>query len=611
MTATKPSSSLSPITPMASQKAVLVLASSGGGTATLGHTDPSALLHTIHAELKSINAFIKHALYVALCDGSGLDLADASRTQVVLWEAKFGDDSGTFANTTSPSQSASSSQHASDIQQLTTQAALCDTLENVNAYISNQRYDEQLAEQIQQGDIHAILCISCSPSLFPLTLSVAARTSIPVTGSGGTSLSQAASLYQVRLVGSAGGSVATTSATRAISYTSSLAQDWKRPYSYQQHMATRRGKLSETTAPTTTSVLSSCLGVAWAICLMKNLVIPWLKRGVWLSFHYDISSNLQPLCYMLERWCLPVTCSIIMATSSSSTAVVNNNNPPPTIIMAAVLAIASSEQSLLGGLLAGKLVALLSERIMFHCITHNVPATMTNLLTSGGLGAVIALFLMPVMPLFRATTTFMRQYILWSVQQADHRLNMVSAFGWGLLSCHGSRVGWYHAVHLPLIMVEMEQGHASFLGAIDELTLVLVCAGVCLGKLMVRAFQPEQISDADGALCWRGIRINLLYGDFVEACYPFAEASGLINVACYMASGLSCASLFMPLPFDSYGHLHVTTSMAYLPWPAAVALSGHGWLRFLLASAIALVIPMGATITFHSLQSLRAGPKDD
>jgi hypothetical protein len=66
---------------------------------------------------------------------------------------------------------------------------------------------------------------------FVKTLMAAAQTGIPVTGSGGTSLARAASLYGiVRLCGNAGDSVANTSVTRAVSYTHALSQAWQRDY---------------------------------------------------------------------------------------------------------------------------------------------------------------------------------------------------------------------------------------------------------------------------------------------------------------------------------------------------------------------------------------------
>ena len=63
----------------------------------------------------------------------------------------------------------------------------------------------------------------------------------------------------------------------------------------------------------------------------------------------------------------------------------------------------------------------------------------------------------------------------------------------------------------------------------------------------------------------RGLRINLLFGDFIEVAYPFMEKSLLVNLAGYVASGLSVELLT--------GHSEDVLSSAYLPLPAAILLA--------------------------------------
>jgi hypothetical protein len=77
----------------------------------------------------------------------------------------------------------------------------------------------------------------------------------------------------------------------------------------------------------------------------------------------------------------------------------------------------------------------------------------------------------------------------------------------------------------------MELGDASMLGALDLLSLVLVCAGVCLGVILTG-------SEEERSLAKRGITINLLCGDFIEACYPHMERYRLVNLSGYAASSL-------------------------------------------------------------------------
>ena len=47
----------------------------------------------------------------------------------------------------------------------------------------------------------------------------------------------------------------------------------------------------------------------------------------------------------------------------------------------------------------------------------------------------------------------------------------------GCLMCYGSKVGWYHRVFLPVIVLELAGGGGSIWGAIDLCALCMVAAG--------------------------------------------------------------------------------------------------------------------------------------
>ena len=115
------------------------------------------------------------------------------------------------------------------------------------------------------------------------------------------------------------------------------------------------------------------------------------------------------------------------------------------------------------------------------------------------------------------------------------------------------------------------------LGALDLLTLALVCAGVCLGLILTG-------SKEERSLAKRGIAINLLCGDFIEACYPHMEGYYLVNISGYVASSLSAAIL-----------TGSCRSSAYLPFPIAIWLADDRK-TLLIASAIAFFIPFIATV---------------
>jgi hypothetical protein len=149
----------------------------------------------------------------------------------------------------------------------------------------------------------------------------------------------------------------------------------------------------------------------------------------------------------------------------------------------------------------------------------------------------------------------------------------------------------------------MECGDASFVGALDELTLVLVCAGICFGNLLGAKLLPkkEAVGKTDLALCHKAVRYNLLFGDFVEACYPFMDRHSLINIGGYLGSGL--ASVVLVWEKDNGPSVKaqpdIPLSSAYLPWPVSIWVAGNGWRRMLLASVVAFGIPCVFTLTHH------------
>jgi hypothetical protein len=246
--------------------------------------------------------------------------------------------------------------------------------------------------------------------------------------------------------------------------------------------------------------------------------------------------------------------------------------------MASCIAAMACGKSILGGLLAGWLVSSILGRVLYRCIVWNVPATMTNLVAAGGVGATIAIVVSPLVPFLREVT----EWIRWGVHASmDGSLPGVG-FLIGCLFCYGSKVGYYHALCLPVILVEMEHCDASIWGAIDECTLVLVSAGICAANLLTLPYSTT----ADKALCRRGVRINVLYGDFIEAAYPFMERHTLVNAVGYLASGLS-TELLARNPKD-------VLSLAYLPVPVSIWLA-KDWQIMALASFTAFGVSFVGT----------------
>lgn len=143
--------------------------------------------------------------------------------------------------------------------------------------------------------------------------------------------------------------------------------------------------------------------------------------------------------------------------------------------------------------------------------------------------------------------------------------------------------GVYHAAILPIVLLEMESTGFSFLGAVDMTGLVMVSAGITLANVLF----PRQKSDAAVAL--PGFLINLGFGTFVEASYPFMFSNKLVFGGAILASTVASALV---------GLLGVRGT-AYVPSVMAPFLANEGHtpqfaLCMLVAMALAFVITVVA-----------------
>jgi len=529
-------------------RSVALIGSSGGGTATLGHTDPLDLLRSIENELAKANASLDRILFVAC--GRGMDMVDEKVDQATLY-TKFPQKPLSVAHT--------------------------GTLEEVNQVL--KRMDEQeLATVIHSGKVNGLICVSCSVNLHASTLQAAAQAKIPVTGSGGTSLAAASARFGIRLVGNAGGSVANTTYTRAVSYTYALMHEWKQEDSEMEY------RLSHGAGPQWTSVLNACLPAFWAVCLTKRFaqtILPVLLPSRELS---------EQELHGLTTFALPMACSVVMASSQAP-------HLGSTVIMAAsVAATLGCHASVLAGMFAGGFTAALCERALHGCIRLGVPATMTNLLVGGGVGSIVGAAMLVVSSYLRLISEMIRNSVHWSMNGSIPGL----AFLIGCLFCYGSKVGYYHALCLPVILVEMEHGDASVWGTIDEATLVVVSAGICTANLLLPLQRAPGEDTSSRQLCQRGLITNLLFGDFIEVAYPFMEASTIVNVSGYLASGIATELMA--------GKSRDVLGLAYLPLPLSVWLAAD-WQRACLVYTSAFVIAFAGALIANVLES-RQGKRD-
>ncbi len=180
-------------------------------------------------------------------------------------------------------------------------------------------------------------------------------------------------------------------------------------------------------------------------------------------------------------------------------------------------------------------------------------------------------------------------------------------FLYGCAFVYGSKIGWYHSLYLPLILLEMDgadrREEASFLGAIDECALVMVCAGICAGNLVLPRYS-KRVDDrwlrrnetngggGESSLSWQALKTNFFCGDFIEAAYPSMERCRIINTVAYLAAGLSTEILLK----------RRVLSTAYLPLPLAIWISNNG-LGMSLACFVAFSVSLSGTVASNFLSS--------
>ena len=431
-------------------KKIALVGSTGGGTATLGHTDVTGLVEMIRHHLGCIHAGADRStitstgndekalpphplvtlgtvLFVSLDSGAGFDSATGAEEATLLFLADGG-----------------------------REMIVRDRLDRINDTMRD--FEKGIARDFQNNELHGIIGVSCKPSLVSSTLQAAAEMGAPLTGTGGSSLSEAASAFEgLRLIGNAGGSVGTTPETKAVSFAAAFASEWGLEYdpaaagaamrkrtqtaSQTNPSSTATATPTSTTAdrpPTWKSVLNSCLPGFWGVMLLKR-ILRTTPVGDWLP-----EGDRRALEYAMEFHVLPMVCAVVMATSRRKVESVQ---------MAALLAAAACRGSILGGLLSGWCAAILEERLLYASILRwKLPATFTNLLTGGLVGVVTATLVAPLSPYLGAATGKFRNLTavyLWGSAGSSNdnndiheSLRLVFSSLLGCLFCYGSKVGW-------------------------------------------------------------------------------------------------------------------------------------------------------------------------
>lgn len=245
------------------------------------------------------------------------------------------------------------------------QGHLCEsetkTLKEINQMAAQM--DAKLASQIEQGQIDALILLSCDPKgVNHRALMMAAKKQIPVTGTGGTSMANAQALG-CRVI-SASGTTGTTNRTRAISAMAALAKEWH--LKYQPVIKSGQAKVQQ--------------GNVWKRINIHGIMMASLPGFIAMALCLALSK--VPGCSGLEKVfndliaILPVILAAIAARQVSGLDEVG-------IVAGIIAGSMASDGGIIGGLIAGILAGVLSYYLLNLCFSHNVPGTTANIVACG------------------------------------------------------------------------------------------------------------------------------------------------------------------------------------------------------------------------------------
>lgn len=427
--------------------------------------------------------------------------------------------------------------------------------------------DADLAELIRAGKIDAMMLLSADPNgANHQAIAAAAEKKIPLVGTGGSSIAAAQNLGANVI--SASGTTGTTSRTRAVAFTTALAKEWGLKY---------MPVIGNTGASAASKVETNI----WKRISFRGIMMTSLPAFIAMALALAFS-KIPGLAALEDVFntligALPIVISAIAAKQISGLDEVG-------IVAGVVAGVLSVDGGIIGGLCAGILSGIFAYYIIVFCFRHKVPGTTANICAAGigGLAAgLICLYL--VSPVALMLGNAVRDLI-----DACLAFNpMIAGLAAGLLIWPSIIGGVYHAAILPIVLLEMEAVGTSFLGAIDMTGLVVVSAGITLANVIY----PKQRSDA--ALALPGLLINVFFGTFVEASYPFMFSNKLVFAGALLAATVSGGLV---------GALGVRGT-AYVPIFSAPGVANEGKaVSYLICILVAFAIALAVTLLANRME---------
>lgn len=408
-------------------------------------------------------------------------------------------------------------------------------LENINK--EAKKSDGVIAETIRNGQIDGLIMVSADPlGVNSCAVKAAIEKTIPIVGTGGTSMAWVESIGG-HVVGSSG-TTGTTNRTRALTLVSYLCSYWK--------------------------ITSRPAHIQWNKLNLTGILTAGLPAFIALAMVYTVAECFpaQETAQLLQLAiaCIPALLAVLSAKQISDLNEV-------TLIAALLAGFFANNSGVLGGIASGLAAGALSQYLLDVCTRWKVPITTSNLIAGAlsGLipGVLINLVLAPFLLFIQnGLVRFIEVMVSWNGL-------LIGALS-GLLIWVSLLKKGYHALILPIILIEIAQTGTSFFGAIDMICLVATAAGVNAAISV--------LNRSERAAAKKGLVMNVCYGTFVESVYPY-----FTNKAIFISTLVSaCVSGML------VGWLNLR-GVAYVPFVVA-PLRSHSFVVFLLVMVTAMAL---------------------
>lgn len=457
---------------------VVILGSSGGNLYNLGGDNPKALLSNIFVQAKAAGIEIADVQFVAA--QASMDRIKET-TPAALYRMVDGEAQRVFSG----------------------------ELGEVNREAG--KADGEIAAKIESGAVDGVILVSADPNgANSKAIAAAASRSLLAVGTGGTSMATVQSLG-LKVV-AASGTTGTTNRTRAVSYIAALSKRWSLKY-----------------RPVIGSVEHGEQKAVWKNINLKGIMVTALPAFIAMALILALS-RIPTLEFLGEVFdevigALPVVIAVIAAKKVSQLDEV-------AIIAGLIAGVLSVEGGILGGIVGGILAGILVTYFLGFAFKYSLPATTANIVAGGFAGLIAGLVIFyGLAPLTEAIGEGIRLAIDGAVEFSPILAGALA----GLVIWPAIIGGFYHAAILPIILLEMEQVGTSFFGAVDMSGLVMVSAGITLANIVAPRLRGER------AVAAPGFAINMGFGTFVEAAYPFMFSDKRVFASAMIASTLAGA----------------------------------------------------------------------